>query len=47
MAHNPKIFSLFDKYGYAVRWNAPDESHQNHLDEGPHRYIGEAVRSLM
>ena len=38
MAQKPEIVSLFDKYGYAVRWTFPDASHQNYPDEGPHRY---------
>ena len=41
MAQNPEIVSRFDKYGYVVRWNAPNAYHQVFLDEGPHRYIGE------
>ena len=47
MARNHAIASLFDKYGYAVRRNAPDTSHKNSPNEGPRRYILEAVKSLM
>ena len=47
MARNPAILSLLEKYGYAIRRTAPDASHQNYSDEGPHRYTGESVRSLM
>ena len=43
----PAILSLFDKYGYALRRTATDASHKNYTADGPHRYIGEAVRNLM
>ena len=39
--------SLFEKYGYAVRSNAPGASRQNYLDVGPHRNTLEAVGCLM
>ena len=47
MSQNPTIVSLFDKYVYAVRCTASDTSPKNYPDEGPCRYIGEAVSSLM
>ena len=47
MARNPAIVSLFDKYDYAVRRNAPDTSQNKIPDERPHRYTGELVMSLI
>ena len=47
IAWNPVIVSLFDKYGYAVIWTAPDAYHQKYPAEGPHRYKRETFRTLM
>ena len=47
MARNPTIVSLFDKYGFVVRWTDPDAHPKNYPAEGLFRYIGEAVRYLI
>ena len=47
MAIKPATVSLFDKYGYAVRRTASDDSHQNSPDEAPPRYIGKTSIYLL
>ena len=47
MVRNPTIIILFDKYGYAGIRTALDSSFKNYQTEGPHVYIGKAVRYLI